>query len=83
MLGNVACLLLSSVDLFSKLLFKKIFQEYHQSVKWFESRLGQIYFQNYYLKKSFRNIIRVSNGLNLDWVRHFVEPDLGLNCLQM
>ena len=33
-------------------------------------------------KKSFRNIIRLSNGLDPDQDRHFVGPDLGTNCLQ-
>ena len=33
--------------------------------------------------KPFRNTIRVSNSLDLDQARHFVEPDLGPNCLQM
>ena len=34
-------------------------------------------------KKSFRNSIRVSNGLDTDQDRHNVGPDLGPNCLQM
>ena len=34
-------------------------------------------------KKNFRNIIRVSNGLDPDQDRHSVGPDLGPNCLQM
>ena len=33
-------------------------------------------------KNSFRNTIRVSNGLDPDQNRHSVGPDLGLNCLQ-
>ena len=33
-------------------------------------------------KKSFRNTIRVSNSLDPDQARHFVELDLGPNCLQ-
>ena len=33
-------------------------------------------------KNSFRNTIRVSNGLNPDKDRHSVGPDLGPNCLQ-
>ena len=33
-------------------------------------------------KYSFWNAIRVSNGLDPDQDRHFVGPDLGLNCLQ-
>ena len=30
----------------------------------------------------FFNTIRVSNSSDPDQARHFVEPDLGLNCLQ-
>ena len=30
----------------------------------------------------FRNTIRVSNSLDPDQARHFVQPDLGPNCLQ-
>ena len=33
-------------------------------------------------KKTFRDIIRVSNSLDPDQTRHFFRPDLGLNCLQ-
>ena len=33
-------------------------------------------------KNSFRNSIRVSNSLDPDQARCFVEPDLGSNCLQ-
>ena len=33
-------------------------------------------------KNSFRNTIRVSNGLDRDQERHSVCPDLGPNCLQ-
>ena len=33
-------------------------------------------------KTSFRNPIRVSNGLDPDQARRFVGPDLGPNCLQ-
>ena len=33
-------------------------------------------------KNSFRNIFRVSNGLDPDQDRHNVGPDLGPNCLQ-
>ena len=41
------------------------------------------FFQNkLFQKKSFRNTIRVSNNLDPDQDRHFVGPDLGLNCLQ-
>ena len=34
-------------------------------------------------KNSFRNTIRVSNGLDPDQDRRFVIPDLGPTCLQM
>ena len=34
-------------------------------------------------KNSFRNTIRVSNGLVSDQAQHFVGPDLGPNCLKM
>ena len=33
-------------------------------------------------KNAFRNTIRVSNGLDPDWERSSVGPDLGPNCLQ-
>ena len=33
-------------------------------------------------KKTFRNIIRVSNGLDPDQEGHSVSPDLGPSCLQ-
>ena len=33
-----------------------------------------------FLKISFRNFIRVSNGLDPDLDRHCVGPDLGPNC---
>ena len=36
-----------------------------------------------FLKNSFMNNIRVSNSLDPDKAIHFVEPDLGPNCLQM
>ena len=35
-----------------------------------------------FLKKNFRNTIRVSNSLDPDQARHFVWPDLVPNCLQ-
>ena len=35
-----------------------------------------------FFKKSFRNTIRVSNGLDPDQDRRSVGPDLGRNCLQ-
>ena len=31
---------------------------------------------------SFRNTIRVSNGLDTDKDQHYVGPDLGPNCLE-
>ena len=34
-------------------------------------------------KNSFSNTIRVSNSLDSDQHRHFVDPELGSNCLQM
>ena len=34
-----------------------------------------------FTKKSFTNSIRVSNSLDPDQAQHFVEPDLGPNCL--
>ena len=42
------------------------------------------FFSKYFFSKiSFRNTIRGSNSLYPHQVRHFVGPDLGLNCLQM
>ena len=39
-------------------------------------------FQNqHFKKKSFRNTIRVSNNIDPDQVGHFVRPELGPNCL--
>ena len=35
-----------------------------------------------FLKNYFRNTIRVANSLDPDQAQHFVEPDLGPNCLQ-
>ena len=48
---------------------------------------ADLFFQIHFLKETFRNTIRVSNSLDLDQARHFVEldligRDLGLNCLQ-
>ena len=40
------------------------------------------FFKLIFKKISFRNTIRVSNGLDLDEDRHSVGPDLGLNSLQ-
>ena len=41
------------------------------------------FFQNQlFSKNSFRNTIRVSNGLDPDQHRHSVGPDLDPNCLQ-
>ena len=43
----------------------------------------RVFFQNQlFLKKSIRNIIRLSNNLDPEKARHFVGPDLGSNCLQ-
>ena len=40
------------------------------------------FFQNQLFEKnSFRNTIRMSNSLDPDQARRFVEPDLGPNCL--
>ena len=39
-----------------------------------------IFFQNQH--SSFRNINRVSKGLDRDQDQHLVGPDLGPNCLQ-
>ena len=41
-----------------------------------------IFFSKLNLKKSFRDTIRVSNGLDPDQDRHYVGPDLDPNCLQ-
>ena len=38
--------------------------------------------KSFFQKKSFRNIIRVSNSLGPGQARHFVGPDLGPNFLQ-
>ena len=35
-----------------------------------------------FLKNSLRNTFRVSNGLDPDQDRHFISPDMGINCLQ-
>ena len=40
------------------------------------------FFQNYFFFNSFRNTIWVSNSLDPDQARHYVGPDLDLNCLQ-
>ena len=40
------------------------------------------FFKLTFSRKSFRNKIRVSNGLDPDKARHFVGPYLGPNCLQ-
>ena len=40
------------------------------------------FFQIHHFKNSFRNTIRVSNGLDLDWDQHFVGPHLVPDCLQ-
>ena len=41
-----------------------------------------IFFKINFFEKKIRNTIRVSNSLDPDQARHFVGPDLGLNCLQ-
>ena len=41
-----------------------------------------VFFKINIFKKSSRNTIRVSISLDPDQAQHFVEPDLGLNCLQ-
>ena len=41
-----------------------------------------IFSKSTFSKNSFRNTINVSNSLDPDQARHFVEPDLGTNCLQ-
>ena len=40
-----------------------------------------IFFKINFLKNSFRNTIRMSNGLDPDQAGQFVGPDLGPNCL--
>ena len=40
------------------------------------------FFKSTFMKNSFRYIIWVSNRLDPDQARHFVGPDLDLNCLQ-
>ena len=40
------------------------------------------FFKSTFSKKSFRNTIRVSNSLDPDQARRYVELDLGPNCLQ-
>ena len=45
-------------------------------------RLLTFFFKINFTKNSFRNTIRVSNGLDPDQDRHFVGPDLGPNYLQ-
>ena len=35
------------------------------------------------MQNSLKNTIRVSNRLDQGKARHFVGPDLGLNCLQI
>ena len=41
-----------------------------------------IFFKIKFFKKSFSNIIRVSNSSDPDQARHSVGPDLDPNCLQ-
>ena len=41
------------------------------------------FFQNQFFRKNLPgNTLRVSNSFDPDQARHFVGPDLGLNCLQ-
>ena len=40
------------------------------------------FFLNTFSKNCFMNAIRVVNSLDPDQARHFVGPDLGLNCLR-
>ena len=40
------------------------------------------FFKITFSKTSFKNTIRVSNGLDPDQDRNFVGPNLGTNCLQ-
>ena len=42
----------------------------------------QIFFKINFSKKIFRECHQSVNGLDPDQARHFVRPDLGLNCLQ-
>ena len=41
-----------------------------------------IFFKINFLENSLKNTIRVSNNLVPDQAKHFVEPDMGPNCLQ-
>ena len=44
---------------------------------------ADFFFNIYFLEnKSFRNILRMSNGLDQDQDRRSVGPDLGPNCLR-
>ena len=43
---------------------------------------ADFFLQSNFSKNYFRNIIRVSNSLDLDQTRQNVGPDLGPNCLQ-
>ena len=40
------------------------------------------FFQNQLFQKIFRDMIRISNGLDPDQTQHSVGPDLGPDCLQ-
>ena len=44
------------------------------------SQSADFYSKITFLKKYFKNTIRVSNGLGPDQDRHVVGPDLGPNC---
>ena len=51
--------------------------------KFFVFRRLLIFFsKSTFSKNSFRNTIIVSNSLDPDQARHYVGPDLVLNCLQ-
>ena len=43
---------------------------------------ADLFFKAYLFQKKFRNTIRMSNCMDPDQARHFVRPDLGLNCFQ-
>ena len=45
-------------------------------------RLLTFLFKINFFKKSFRDIIKVSNGLDTDQDQRSGDPDLGPNCLQ-
>ena len=80
--GNFSCFQRRLLTFFYKNnFFKKFFLELYQSVKRFESRSGNTGLIRLFQKNSYRNTIRVSNGLDPDKDGH-VRPDLDPNCLQ-